>query len=163
MARSLRDRDPARGLLGWFLRAPQALYRLHLGWLLGNRFLMLRHVGRKSGEERRTVLEVVEHDSTTRIYYVASGWGEKSQWLRNVAANPDVVVQVRGRVWTAKAERLTTQEAQVVFGRYAQRHPKAYRKLAKLMLERELGAGSDDLVEFARSTPLVALRPLPSP
>jgi hypothetical protein len=50
------------GPTGWvraLLRLPILLYRLHLGWLLGHRFLLLTHVGRKSGLQRRTVLEVV--------------------------------------------------------------------------------------------------------
>jgi len=35
-----------------FLRMPVWLYRLHLGWLLGNRFLCIAHRGRKSGKLR---------------------------------------------------------------------------------------------------------------
>lgn len=35
-----------RGLLRLLLRAPVALYRLRLGWLLGGRVLLLSHTGR---------------------------------------------------------------------------------------------------------------------
>lgn len=30
-------------------KLPLVLYRLHLGWLLGTRFMQLTHVGRRSG------------------------------------------------------------------------------------------------------------------
>jgi hypothetical protein len=35
-----------RGLLRVGLRVPLWAYRLHLGWLLGDRFLRLTHIGR---------------------------------------------------------------------------------------------------------------------
>jgi hypothetical protein len=52
--------NPHRGALRYFF-APVSLYRLHLGWLLGHRFLLLTHTGRRSGLRRQTVLEVMEY------------------------------------------------------------------------------------------------------
>jgi hypothetical protein len=43
------------------VRAPIWLYRHGLGWLFGSRLLMLEHVGRKSGQPRYVVLEVIGH------------------------------------------------------------------------------------------------------
>ena len=37
------------------------LYRWKCGWLLGHRFLLLIHVGRRTGLRRCTVLEVLEY------------------------------------------------------------------------------------------------------
>jgi hypothetical protein len=42
----------------FMMRAPIALYRVGLGGLLGKRFLLLEHTGRKSGLTRRTALEI---------------------------------------------------------------------------------------------------------
>ena len=53
---------PPRGLLRFLLRLPIWLYQLHLGFLLGHRFLLLTHTGRRSGLLRRTVVEVVSYD-----------------------------------------------------------------------------------------------------
>jgi hypothetical protein len=75
-----------RGWLRALLRVPTLLYRVHTGWLLGHRFLLLTYVGRKSRARHRTVLEVVRYASTTRTCIVASGWGEKAQWLKNIMA-----------------------------------------------------------------------------
>ena len=46
-------------------RLPIYLYRLDLGWILGHRFLMLVHQGRRSGLLRETVLEVILYDPDT--------------------------------------------------------------------------------------------------
>ena len=69
------------------VRAPIWLYRFHLGFLFGRRMLLLEHLGRKSGARRYAVLEVVDHPRTDE-YVIVSGFGERSQWYRNVVANP---------------------------------------------------------------------------
>ncbi|HKI54146.1 MAG TPA: nitroreductase family deazaflavin-dependent oxidoreductase, partial [Anaerolineales bacterium] len=92
MTNSIVDRPPSKALR-FGLRLPIFLYRIKLGWLLGDRFLMLTHTGRKSGLPRHTVIEVVKHDKETDTYYVVSGWGEKSDWYRNIRKTPQVTVQ----------------------------------------------------------------------
>jgi hypothetical protein len=51
------------------------LYRWRLGWLLGHRFLLVVHVGRRTGVRHETVLEVVSFDGVTSDAIVMSGWG----------------------------------------------------------------------------------------
>ena len=75
------------------MRAPAWIYRARAGVLFGSRILMLEHVGRKSGVPRYAVLEVVDHP-TPDTYVVASGFGRKAQWFRNIRANPRVRVYV---------------------------------------------------------------------
>ena len=52
--------------------APARLYDAGLGWLLGERFLCLTHVGRRSGHRYRTVLEVARC-TRTRIGSTRTG------------------------------------------------------------------------------------------
>ena len=55
-----------RGWLRALLRVPTLLYRVHTGWLLGHRFLLLTHVGRKSRTRHRNGLGgrlLRQHDS----------------------------------------------------------------------------------------------------
>ena len=87
----------AAGLLRvrWLVRAPIWLYRARLGFLLGSRLLMLEHLGRKSGTRRYVVLEVVARPRPG-TYVVASGFGTRAQWFRNVRANPHVRVYAGG-------------------------------------------------------------------
>jgi len=58
MQTKIAERLPVRGPLRMLLRLPIWLYRLQLGWLQGERGLMLTHIGRSSGRVRQTVLEV---------------------------------------------------------------------------------------------------------
>src|ERR671923_2232798 len=102
---TIRGPSP-KGWLRVLLRLPVLLYRLRLGWLLGHRFLLLTYVGRKSGLQRRTVLEVVRYTRESRTCLVASGWGEKAQWLKNTMAHPDVEVTLGGQTYRARARQL---------------------------------------------------------
>lgn len=120
------------------VRAPILLYRCGLGFMLGDRFLMLEHVGRSTGRRRYVVLEVVAH-RTRDSYTVASGFGEQAQWLRNVAAQPRVRVSTGRRISVpATARRLTGPEADDALTDYRSRHPRAWRAL-RGVLERNLG------------------------
>ena len=85
---------PPRGLMRLLVRLPVLLYRARLGWLLDRRFLLLTHRGRRTGRWRRTVLEVVHHDPAADTWFVASAWGERSQWFRNLRAHPEATNQV---------------------------------------------------------------------
>lgn len=82
MPTKIKEVQPPHGLARTLYRLPIKLYRLHLGWLLMGHFLLLTHVGRKSGLPRQTVLEVLLHDKARDVYYVLAGWGEKSDWVK---------------------------------------------------------------------------------
>jgi deazaflavin-dependent oxidoreductase (nitroreductase family) len=134
------------------------VYRLHIGWLLGYRFLLLTYVGRKSGARHRTVLEVIRYANPSRTCIVASGWGERAQWLKNIMANPDVEVTLGARTHRARARRMQRNEAEQVFREYACRHPRAMKLLARCMLGRPYPGRDDDYALLAERVPLVELR-----
>ena len=129
----LQRKGSPRGIKRMLFRAPIGLYRSRLGFLLGTRFLMLEHVGRKSGETRRTVLEVVLNEEDA--VYVASGWGTSSQWLRNIEANPSVVFHLGSKRYETTAVIVDQAEARRVMDVYAAKHPKALGRLASFMLD----------------------------
>jgi deazaflavin-dependent oxidoreductase (nitroreductase family) len=115
------------------VRAPIWLYRAHLGVLFGHRMLMLEHIGRKSGARRYAVLEVVDRPGPDQ-YVIVSGFGEKSQWYRNVVADPHVRVSVGlRRDATATATPMTPQAVDETLDRYARHHPGAWRTLQAAM------------------------------
>ena len=134
----------------FFIRAPIGLYRLRLGGLLGKRFLLLDHRGRKSGLPRRAVLEVVEiDDSATPI--VVSGFGEESDWFRNVTANPQVAFTLGRRRVDATAQRLDHDDGVEVFDRYRTNHPRAAKAIGNkigVSLVEDLEAAADKLPLF---------------
>lgn len=121
---------------GWrrvAFRLPIVAYRFGLGWLLGNRFLLVNHVGRKTGLRRQVVIEVVDHDADAGTWTVASGFGPKAAWYRNLRQTPDVTLQVGRRKYAVTARFLTTAEGGAVMRRYAERHPKTAKRLAVFM------------------------------
>ena len=135
----------AAGLLRvrWLARAPIGLYRARLGFLLGSRLLMLEHLGRKSGIRRYVVLEVVGRPRPG-TYVVASGFGTRAQWFRNVRANPHVRVYAAGRrPAPATARLLTSDETAAALAAYAARRPRAWAAL-KPVFETTLGARISD-------------------
>jgi deazaflavin-dependent oxidoreductase (nitroreductase family) len=136
------------------MRAPIALYRGRLGFLLGSRTLMLEHTGRKSGARRYVVLEIVGHPAPD-IYVVASGFGERAQWYRNLMACPRVRVSVAGhRPRAATARRLPTPEADAVLAGYVSQHPRAWAKFRNV-LEHTLGMA---ITERDTPLPMIELR-----
>lgn len=144
--------SPPRGLTRLIVRMPIWLYRLRLGWLFGSRFLLLTHQGRRTGVQRRTVLEVISHDRDSDIYYVAAAWGERAQWLRNLEANPEATVTVGRRRFQAGARIITAEDAERVFLEYGEQHRMGMRALGRLL-------GSTDPHELADALPIVALKP----
>ncbi len=108
-------------LIRRLFRAPVALYRWHLGWMLGHRFLLLQHVGRRTGQPRRTVLEVVAWHKHIQEAVVVSGFGPGSNWLRNIQANPQVQVRIGTSSFAARARVLDADEAVAVIAAYEHR------------------------------------------
>ena len=155
MSRSIVDKPPGK-TLRFGLRLPIWFYRAHLGWLLGDRFLMLTHTGRKSGLARQTVIEVVQHNKNTDTYYVVSGWGEKSDWYQNISKTPSVTVHTGGRTFQTKAEFIPTEKAIDIVETYAHDHPVAFNELSGLFLGERMKPGSDAPQRIAEKMPMVA-------
>jgi len=136
------------------MRAPVWLYKARAGALFGSRFLMLEHIGRKSGARRYAMLEIVDH-STPDSYVVASGFGRKAQWFRNIQANSQVRVYAGSHAPRGAAARVLDQdEADRTLAAYRSRHPRAWQRM-RPVLEQTLGVPISDT---ATPLPLVELR-----
>jgi len=151
-----RPLAPPTGWKAFLFRLPVHLYRARLGWLLGSRFLFLTHIGRKSGRPRHTVVEVARRLSTG--YDVCSGFGERSQWYRNVLANPRVTIQVGRFRASAEAVPLDPDQGEEVIVDYARRHPRAAKHLCRAMGFVVDGSESD-YREVGRRLPFVRFVP----
>lgn len=140
-----------------FLKLPIHLYRLHLGWLLGHRFLLLTHRGRKTGFARQTVLEVIKYDASTSESIVVSGWGQNADWFLNIKASPALAIQI-GRQWFRPVQYiLSPDEAYSVLEEWQGRHPIEgwiFRKLYGLPEVKDYG-----LRHFVVSHPVICFRP----
>ncbi|HET6596151.1 MAG TPA: nitroreductase family deazaflavin-dependent oxidoreductase [Anaerolineales bacterium] len=159
MTNSIVSRQPGK-MLRFALHLPTWLYRLHLGWLFGNRFLMLTHRGRKSGLPYQTVIEVVQYDNRTNTCYVVSGWGEKSDWYQNIRQSPHVTIYVGGRKLLATAEFIPLEKAAEILETYVHDHPVAFRELSGLFLGERVKPDKDAARRLTAKMPMVAFHPM---
>lgn len=153
----LETTGPPRGLLRLAFRLPVHLYRARLGFLLGRRFLMIEHRGRKSGRIRRTVLEVVARHPDA--LYVVAAWGGQAQWLKNVTADPRVRVHIGFERFETVARILDEEAGQRLLDEYASKHPRAFRNLARLIV----GEGEDRSESVERMAAVIPVVELPRP
>ncbi len=131
----IKNVKPPTGLGRFLFRVPIYIYRVGLGWLFGNRLMLLNHIGRVSGKPRQTILEVVSHDPGDGSFVVASGWGPTAAWYRNVLHNPEVSIQVAAKTIPVTAVALAEDEGAEIFAAYAVQHG----TLAKTLLPRLMG------------------------
>jgi len=136
-------------------RTPEWLYARGLGGLLGRRFLLLHHTGRKSGLARRTVLEVMRYDAAADRLLTASAYGEAADWFRNVLAHPAVEIQWGRKRLRRRARRVDAEEAARELLDYARRHPLAARSLGRV-LGLETQWSEDGVRGLAALMPVVA-------
>lgn len=156
---ALADRPPGR-FLRLAMRLPTWLYRVRLGWLLGSRFICLMHRGRRSGRVHRAIIEVVRFDGDGPEAVVMAGWGERTQWYRNLEAAPAEEVRIGRRRWRRPGQRFLGEDERIgVLGSYVREHPLAARELLRLF-----GADSRDeaaVRDLAGRLRAVAFRPSP--
>lgn len=151
----LQRKGSPKGIQRFFFRAPIGLYRMGLGSLMGKRFLMLEHIGRKSGETRRTVLEVVVDDQDA--VYIAAGWGASAQWFRNLQVNPSVAFHHGSKRYETTAVVVDQEEARRVMNTYATAHPKALERLASFMLDDPGSTRDERARRVADTIPIIRL------
>jgi deazaflavin-dependent oxidoreductase (nitroreductase family) len=156
------DKTPAPHPGPWqrrLLRAPLWLYRARLGWLLGNRFLLLTHHGRRTGRLHQTVLEVVRYDSEIPEWTVVSGFGPSSDWFRNITQAPASRIHVGRADFVPEQRILTEAECRRLLAGYQQQHPRAARVLSRRLLGAPFDGSPESINQLAATMPSVAFRP----
>lgn len=143
---------------GWrrlLFRSPIPIFRAGLGFLFGSRLTMLEHKGRKTGQIRRTILEVAANHPDA--VYVAAAWGAEAQWLKNVMADPRVTFYVGARKYETVAEMVSDEQALELMGEYAEEHPQVLDRLAAFMLETPGKTPEEQARRVAEKVPMIRL------
>jgi deazaflavin-dependent oxidoreductase (nitroreductase family) len=158
MARYQPLAKKARGLLKWGFDLLILLYRARLGWLLGRRFLLLTHQGRRTGKLHRTVLEVVNYDSGRRESAVLSAYGARADWYQNILAHPALEVRTGVSRYRPQQRLLNADERFAALRIYERRYRRAFRAIMRLLGYHFYGteAGLRGLAELVV---MVAFRP----
>jgi deazaflavin-dependent oxidoreductase (nitroreductase family) len=145
------------------LRLPVLLYRAGLGRLLGHRFLLLRHRGRRTGRLHDTVLEVVRYERAADESVVASGFGRSADWYRNLRSSPAAEILTAGDRYQPTVRWLATEEAVDVIADYESRN-RWMRPLVRFVMSKLAGFPYDGSAASRRRLvevmPLIAFRPV---
>lgn len=103
---------------------------------------------------KETVIEVIDQDKASGKVYSASGFGEKSQWFRNIAANNDVFLTIKSTEYKATASVLSEDQAAHVLLRYVKAHPKSIKSVARLS-GYAMDGSEHDVIEFSKVIKIV--------
>lgn len=96
---------PSHPVMKWLFKTPLLLWRLGLGPLVGRLFMIMTTTGRKSGQPRHTA---IEYHTWRGRKYVLAAW-PKSDWYRNLQADPRLTIQTAVGAESVIARRLTDE------------------------------------------------------
>ena len=105
-------------------------------------FCYLTTTGRRSGDPHRIEIWFASHDGTI---YLLSGGRDRSDWVRNAIASPQVSVEVGDELRTGTA-RLVTPDTDE-------------DRLARRLLVEKYRSSGDDLASWGRTSLAVAIDP----
>lgn len=105
---------PTKGTLNRALfKIPLLWWRTGVGSIMshpargGSKVLVFTTWGRVSSLPRHTMVSYTLFNGKP---YIASGWGGRTDWYKNILANPAVTVQIGGNVFSARARRVMEEE-----------------------------------------------------
>lgn len=157
----LVPREHVGPVFKWLFKMPLIEYRLGLGWLIGKFILLLTTTGRKTGRKRQTPLEY-QYDAASGRYRIAAGWGGRTDWYRNLRADPCVSVQVGRKKFDAIAQPAADEEVAQYMMQVSQRHPRMDRVWNRFA-ESPVDGTWESYLRAAKSFPAVWLNPVNDP
>lgn len=109
---------------------PITAYKLGLGPVIGKMILLLTTTGRKTGLARITPLQ---YELIDGVYHIGAVFGTRTDWVRNIRADPVVQIRVKNDRFTAKAEVFTNPEEIADFVEYRlKKHPRMLGLIMRL-------------------------------
>jgi deazaflavin-dependent oxidoreductase (nitroreductase family) len=132
--------------------------------MLGRRFLLLIHTGRRTGKTYETVLEVAGYDRSASEVTIGSGWGAGADWYRNLEVSGTAEVIIGTGRFLATPRVLDQQEAVRAVVDYERRN-RLIMPIERAVLSRLAGWRYDGSEEsrqrLVQQLPIIALRLTP--
>jgi deazaflavin-dependent oxidoreductase (nitroreductase family) len=150
------DQKPPAFMLP-LMKMPLVLYRLGLSRMLGKRFMLLTHVGRRSGKVYRTVLAVLHFDEQTCEIAAVSPWSA-SNWYRNIQAAPALEVESAGVRYAPVQRALSPEEIAALFIEFRRQYPIFSRMVARIP-RWNIDSSYEEFLVLARTLRGVAFQP----
>ena len=139
------------------LKLPLVLYRLHLGWMFGHRFMLLTHRGRRSGKIRQTVLAVLRFDPKIKEIMAVSAWSA-SEWYRNILRAPALQVETGFTHYVPVHRSLTSEEIAKLFEDYCRERP-IFSRIVCRIPGWKWNSSHEEFLELANTLHGVAFKP----
>jgi deazaflavin-dependent oxidoreductase (nitroreductase family) len=146
---SARVERKAQGIGRWFSKWPVLIYRLHLGWLLGHRFLLVTHCGRCSRKMRQTGVMVLHYDPYSHTARVVAG-SKRADWYRNVKASPAVEIAIGRERYRPEQKFLEPHEIAMLL-KWSRRHHPVTARIQSLFFGWPWQASDQELLNLAQS------------
>ena len=146
-----------KSLYAKFKPGPILAYKIGLGPLIGRFVLLLTTTGRKTGLQRVTPLQYEVIDG---VYHIGAVFGMKTDWVRNIQANPHVQVRIKNSTFHGQAEISIDPEDIADFIQYRMnKHPRMIGLIMKLdgFTPRP---SREELIEYSKNLALVRITPV---
>lgn len=153
------DKRPGQ-LQKFFFKVPVFLHKMGLGgWerLLGAKWMLITHIGRKSGKRYDSMVDVMDYDKANDTFYIEAAYGARADWYKNIQANPVFEAEVGRRKFKARAGALTTEgtgEMLVQFYRSKPAYTRSVMAMAGMKFKDEA-----ELRELGNNLTLLAVKP----
>ena len=142
----------------WLFKTPILFYRIGVP-IFSSFVLVLTTTGRKSGKQRFTPLEY-QRESGSGNPVIMAGWGGKTDWSRNVLANPEVQVQIGKESFAASAEPLTDAEVHARLTEALRINPNSARIWSRWAGESVSLEDPDSILRAVEYFPCYRLKPM---
>lgn len=148
------------GLLRFFFKVPLFMHKLGFGgWerLIGAQWMLITTTGRKTGKRRETLVDVMDYDKATDMYYIEAAYGSHADWFKNIQAHPLFEAQVSRRNFTAQAEILNEGDTGEMLVQFFRRKP-AYTRSVMAMVGMKF-KDEEELRTLGKNLTLLAVQP----
>lgn len=89
----------------------------------GGKLLLLNTLGVKTGKVRTNPLVYLPGEGCLYVFATKGGSPAHPEWYLNLAANPNVTVEVGSERYEARAETITGPERRRIYARQVELHP----------------------------------------
>ena len=144
----------------FFFKVPVMLHKIGLGgWerLLGAQWMLITHIGRKSGRRYYSMVDVMDYDKTSDTYYIEAAYGARADWYRNIQSSQVFEAKVGRRKFKARAGALTTEGAGEMLVQFYRSKP-AYTRSVMAMAGMKF-KDEAELRELGKNLTLLAVKP----
>ncbi len=153
------DKRPSK-FMKFFFKVPVWMYKIGFGGfekMIGAQWMLITHIGRKSGKRYDSMVDVMDYDKVTDTYYIEAAYGARADWYKNIQSSPVFEAKVGRRKFKARAGALTTEGASEMLAQFYRSKP-AYTRSVMAMAGIKF-KDEDELRELGKNLTLLAVRP----